>query len=109
MDRRLFPAKLVNARLKGIALRRENFHLFPVIDGEGDIPDLFFKPGEMAQKLFKNDRARFHTPGGSRPSVGSCGHHAVPHGAHVGYRAEGRLHHPQDDHCDDHGPLRVVS
>ena len=34
-----------------------------------------------------------------------CGHEAVPHGGHVDYLVDGRLHHPHDDHCDDHGPL----
>jgi hypothetical protein len=34
-----------------------------------------------------------------------CGHEAVPHGDHVDFLVEGRLHHPHEDHCDDHGPL----
>lgn len=34
-----------------------------------------------------------------------CGHEAVPHGDHVDYLVDGRLHHPHDGHCDDHGPL----
>ncbi|KTQ98036.1 hypothetical protein NS365_01375 [Aureimonas ureilytica] len=38
-----------------------------------------------------------------------CGHEAVPHGDHVDYLVNGRLHHPHGDHCDDHGPLEVVS
>ncbi|MEM7400167.1 MAG: hypothetical protein AAF354_14755 [Pseudomonadota bacterium] len=38
-----------------------------------------------------------------------CGHEAVPHGDHVDYIVDGRLHHPHGDHCDDHGPLEVVS
>ncbi|MEO0820767.1 MAG: hypothetical protein AAF074_10135 [Pseudomonadota bacterium] len=38
-----------------------------------------------------------------------CGHEAVPHGDHVCYLVNGRLHHPHDGHCDDHGPLEVVS
>lgn len=38
-----------------------------------------------------------------------CGHEAVPHGDHIDYLVDGRLHHPHGDHCDDHGPLRVVS
>ncbi|MFO1477904.1 MAG: hypothetical protein U1F98_14815 [Verrucomicrobiota bacterium] len=38
-----------------------------------------------------------------------CGHPAVPHGDHVDYLVEGRLHHPHEGHCDDHGPLRTVS
>ena len=38
-----------------------------------------------------------------------CGHEAVPHGDHIDYLVNGRLHHPHGDHCDDHGPLSVVS
>lgn len=38
-----------------------------------------------------------------------CGHEAVPHGNHIDYLVDGRLHHPHGDHCDDHGPLSVVS
>lgn len=38
-----------------------------------------------------------------------CGHEAVPHGEHVDYLVEGRLHHPHNGHCDDHGPVEVVS
>jgi hypothetical protein len=38
-----------------------------------------------------------------------CGHEAVPHGNHIDYLVDGRLHHPHGDHCDDHGPLTVVS
>jgi hypothetical protein len=34
-----------------------------------------------------------------------CGHEPVPHGDHVDYLVDGHLHHPHDDHCDDHGPL----
>lgn len=37
-----------------------------------------------------------------------CGHEAVPHGDHVDYIVDGRLHHPHGDHCDDHGPVDVV-
>jgi len=39
----------------------------------------------------------------------NCRHPAVPHGDHVDYLVEGRLHHPHDGHCDDHGPLKVLS
>jgi hypothetical protein len=35
----------------------------------------------------------------------NCGHEEVPHGNHVDYLVDGRLHHPHDAHCDDHGPL----
>lgn len=37
-----------------------------------------------------------------------CGHEPVPHGDHVDYLVNGRLHHPHGDHCDDHGPVEVV-
>ena len=37
-----------------------------------------------------------------------CGHEAVPHGDHVDYLVNGRLHHEHGDHCDDHGPAEVV-
>jgi hypothetical protein len=48
-----------------------------------------------------HNEAHRHGPG--------CGHEAVPHGDHLDYLIDGRLHHPDGDHCDDHGPLRVVS
>ena len=38
----------------------------------------------------------------------NCGHQAVPHGDHVDYVVDGRLHHPHNGHCDDHGPIRLV-
>ena len=37
-----------------------------------------------------------------------CGHEAVPHGDHICYLVDGRLHHPHDGHCDDHGPVEIV-
>lgn len=48
-----------------------------------------------------HDAAHKHGPG--------CGHAAVPHGDHMDYLVDGRLHHPHGDHCDDHGPLPGVS
>jgi ethanolamine utilization protein EutQ (cupin superfamily) len=33
----------------------------------------------------------------------------VPHGDHVDYMVEGRLHHAHDGHCDDHGAVELVS
>jgi hypothetical protein len=36
-----------------------------------------------------------------------CGHEQVPHGDHVDYLVDGRLHHPHDSHCDDHGPVAL--
>jgi DNA-binding transcriptional ArsR family regulator len=38
----------------------------------------------------------------------TCGHPAIPHGEHVDYLVDGRLHHPHGDHCDDHGPVTVM-
>ncbi|OYT72298.1 MAG: hypothetical protein CFK52_05630 [Chloracidobacterium sp. CP2_5A] len=37
-----------------------------------------------------------------------CGHEAVPHGDHVDYLVNGRLHRVHDGHCDDHGPVVVL-
>ncbi|MEM8876680.1 MAG: hypothetical protein AAGD23_02295 [Pseudomonadota bacterium] len=47
-----------------------------------------------------HEKGHVHGPG--------CGHEAVPHGGHTCYLVDGRLHHPHDGHCDDHGPLEVV-
>jgi len=52
------------------------------------------------------EQARAHEDG-HRHGPG-CGHEAVPHGDHVDYLVEGRLHHPHGDHCDDHGPVERV-
>jgi hypothetical protein len=38
-----------------------------------------------------------------------CGHEALPHGDHIDYLVNGRLHHVHDGHCDDHGPITVLS
>jgi hypothetical protein len=37
-----------------------------------------------------------------------CGHEMVPHGDHMDYLVNGRLHHVHGDHCDDHGPVEIV-
>lgn len=37
-----------------------------------------------------------------------CGHEPIQHGDHIDYIVDGRLHHPHDDHCDDHGPVDIV-
>jgi hypothetical protein len=37
-----------------------------------------------------------------------CGHAAVPHGDHVDYLVDGKLHHPHEKHCDDHGPVQLA-
>lgn len=47
-----------------------------------------------------SDQGHTHGPG--------CGHPAVPHGDHIDYLVDGRLHHPHGDHCDDHGPVKMV-
>lgn len=39
----------------------------------------------------------------------NCGHAGVPHGDHVCYIVNGRLHYPHGNHCDDHGPVTLVS
>lgn len=36
-----------------------------------------------------------------------CGHPLVPHGGHMDFLVDGRLHHPHDGHCDDHGPVQI--
>ena len=38
-----------------------------------------------------------------------CGHEAVPHGDHVCYIVNGRLHYQHGGHCDDHGPVTIVA
>ena len=38
-----------------------------------------------------------------------CGHEAIPHGDHVDYLVDGRLHHAHEGHCDDHGPVEVIN
>jgi hypothetical protein len=37
-----------------------------------------------------------------------CGHPAIPHGDHLDYLVDGRLQHPHDGHCDDHGPVETL-
>jgi hypothetical protein len=38
----------------------------------------------------------------------NCGHMLVPHGDHLDYVVDGRLHHAHGDHCDDHGKLTLA-
>jgi hypothetical protein len=38
----------------------------------------------------------------------NCGHEPIPHGDHIDYVVNGRLHHPHGDHCDDHGPVQLA-
>lgn len=37
-----------------------------------------------------------------------CGHPAIYHDGHLDYIVDGKLHHPDGDHCDDHGPICVI-
>jgi hypothetical protein len=49
-----------------------------------------------------------HTCGShdNKHSHGSgCGHEAVPHSNHTDYLVKSHLHHPDKDHCDDHGTV----
>lgn len=45
---------------------------------------------------------------GSHVHGPGCGHEVVPHGDHVDYLVEGRLHHVHAGHCDDHGALALA-
>lgn len=38
----------------------------------------------------------------------NCGHAAIPHGDHMDYLVDGKLHHFHGTHCDDHGPVQTV-
>ncbi len=37
-----------------------------------------------------------------------CGHEAIRHGDHMDYIVDGRLHHPHEGHCEDHGPVALA-
>ncbi len=39
----------------------------------------------------------------------ACGHEMVPHGDHMDYLVNGRLHHVKNGECYDHGPVEVVT
>lgn len=58
-------------------------------------------PAEHKPTEEGHDPGHRHGPG--------CGHEAVPHGDHCCYLVDGRLHYPHGGHCDDHGPVEVVS
>lgn len=45
---------------------------------------------------------------GTHTHGAGCGHDAVPHGDHTDYLVDGTLHHPHEDHCDDHGALAAA-
>src|SRR5258708_2807156 len=36
-----------------------------------------------------------------------CGHPEIPHGDHIDYLVNGRMHHMHGDHCDDHGAVQL--
>jgi hypothetical protein len=36
-----------------------------------------------------------------------CEHVAIPHDGHIDYIVGGHVHRLHDDHCDDHGELRL--
>lgn len=38
----------------------------------------------------------------------NCGHVSIIHDDHVDYIVGGKLHHPDGDHCDDHGPICFI-
>ena len=59
-------------------------------------------PDKCTPGFAADERAAKHVHGPN------CGHPAVPHGNHVDYLVDGRLHHPHGDHCDDHGPVQIV-
>jgi hypothetical protein len=44
-----------------------------------------------------------HDPGHTHGP--DCGHQQVAHGDHVDYVVAGHLHHPHENHCDDHGSV----
>lgn len=39
----------------------------------------------------------------------TCGHVRIIHGDHMDYIVDGHLHFPHLTHCDDHGPIEVLS
>lgn len=65
------------------------------LDVNGDNPDGHTEPAGG------HDGSHVHGP--------DCGHEAVPHGDHVDYLVDGRLHHPHGDHCDDHGTVSIAA
>lgn len=69
-------------------------HTVPISDRNPD------QCSPMQASSCGHDSGHRHGPG--------CGHEAVPHGGHMDYLVDGHLHHPHDDHCDDHGEVEVV-
>lgn len=37
-----------------------------------------------------------------------CGHLAIMHDGHIDYIVNGKLHHQNGEHCEDHGPIFIV-
>lgn len=58
------------------------------------------RPDGCTQAAPGHGAAHVHGPG--------CGHEPIPHGDHVDYLVEGRLHHPCAGHCDDHGTVATA-
>ena len=64
-------------------------HSLPVND---ELPDACNKAHDCGEHVHGSD----------------CGHESVPHAEHTDYIVDGRLHHPHDGHCDDHGGLKLA-
>ena len=45
---------------------------------------------------------------GSHHHQEGCGHEPVPHGNHQDFLCDGHLHHPHDNHCDNHGGVKTL-
>jgi hypothetical protein len=71
-------------------------HALPVSSGNPD----GCRPIDNSRGAAQHSGKHVHGPG--------CGHEAVPHGDHVDYIVNGRLHHQHGDHCDDHGKVDVA-
>jgi len=68
-----------------------------------DISDFFDQNldwimGHLKQRV---DIVHKHSP--------ECGHIPIKHGDHIDYIVDGILHHPHGNHCDDHGPIKILS
>jgi hypothetical protein len=63
--------------------------------------------GDAAYRLIRATATVEPYQGMSAALPKGIGHEQVPHGDHVDYLVDGRLHHPHDDHCDDHGPVAL--
>jgi hypothetical protein len=74
---------------------------------EGHVDEHVVAAGKMnpaactpSHKCSEHEASHTHGP--------KCGHEAVPHADHVDYVVGGHLHHAHDNHCDDHGVLRLA-